>query len=51
MREIVAVLLVAALALQFVANAPVIAGKIDAIFTGAGTAPMSPPLMYAGIRG
>lgn len=49
MREIVAVLLVAALALQFAAKAPVIAGQIDAIF--AGTAPVSPPLMYAGIRG
>lgn len=51
MREIVAVLLIAALALPLAANAPGIANQIDAIFTDAGAAPVSPPLMYAGIRG
>ena len=51
MGKIVAVLLMAALIVPLAVNAPAIATHIDAIFTATESAPASPPLMYAGIRG
>jgi hypothetical protein len=54
MGKIAVVLLMAALAVLaagFVSEAPAIQAQFGAIFLDNGAAPMSPPLMYAGIRG